>query len=84
MEDKLQEVEKILKMIRPALDPHHGNIKLVDVKENVVYLQFEGGCSDCPVVDMSIKNVIDASIKGNLRWVKKVEILYPKINISSQ
>jgi len=82
MEDKLPEVERILQMIRPALDTHHGNLKLVDVKDNVVYLQFEGGCSDCPVVDMSVKNVIDTSIKGNLRWVKKVEILYPKININ--
>jgi Fe-S cluster biogenesis protein NfuA len=82
MEDKLQEVERILQMIRPALDTHHGNLKLVDVKDNIVYLQFEGGCSDCPVVDVSVKNVIDTSIKGNLRWIKKVEILYPKININ--
>lgn len=82
MENKLEEVEKVLQMIRPALASHHGDLKLVDVKDNVVYVQFEGGCSDCPVVDISIKNVIDTSIKGNLRWVKKVEILYPKINIT--
>ncbi len=84
MDEKVKEVEKVLQMIRPAFAGHHGNLKLVDVKDNVVYLQFEGGCSDCPVVDMSIKNVIDTSIKGNLRWVKKVEILYPKINIQGQ
>lgn len=82
MDKKLEEVEKVLAMIRPALASHHGNLKLVDVKDNVVYIQFEGGCSDCPVVDMSVKSVIDTAIKGNLRWVKKVEILYPKITIS--
>ncbi len=82
MDSKLEEVEKVLTMIRPALSGHHGNLKLVDVKDNVVYIQFEGGCSDCPVVDMSVKSVIDTAIKGNLRWVKKVEILYPKISIS--
>lgn len=77
-----EEVENVLKKIRPALEEHHGDLKLIEIRGNTVYLQFEGGCSDCPVVDMSLKNLIEITIRGNLPWVHKVEILYPKITLS--
>lgn len=80
-EREFKEVEKILEKIRPALKEHHGDLKVVDVREGEVYLQFEGGCTDCPIADASVKNVVDMAIKGNLSWVKKVEILQPKYQI---
>jgi len=81
-EREFNEVEKVLEKIRPALKDHQGGLKIVNIEDGVVYLQFEGGCSDCPVVDVSLKNVVDIALKGNLRWVKKVEILPSKIELS--
>ncbi|HIQ49342.1 MAG TPA: NifU family protein, partial [Aquifex aeolicus] len=48
---------------------------------DIVYLSFEGGCSSCPVVDISLKNLVDTVIKGNIKWVKKVEISQQKYNL---
>ena len=79
---KVEEIERVLEKIRPALKGHQGELKLVDVKDDVVYLVFEGGCSDCPVVDISLKSVVDAVIKGNVKWVKRVEITQRKYSIS--
>ena len=79
--EKLKEVELVLEKIRPALKEHQGNLKVVDIKEGEVYLQFEGGCTDCPIVDVSVKEVVDIALKGNLDWVKKVEISVPKHNL---
>ncbi|HHJ64382.1 MAG TPA: NifU family protein [Aquifex aeolicus] len=79
---ELQEVEKVLEKIRPALKDHQGSLKVVNVEDGIVYLQFLGGCSDCPVVDVSLKNVVDIALRGNLRWVKKVEILPGKLELS--
>ncbi len=81
-EKELAEVEKVLEKIRPALKNHQGGLRLVKIEDGIVYLQFEGGCSDCPVVDVSLKSVVDITIKGNLGWVKKVEILPSKIELS--
>ena len=53
----------------------------MDIKEGEVYLQFEGGCTDCPIVDVSVKEVVGIALKGNLDWVKKVEISVPKHNL---
>lgn len=80
-EKEYKQVEDILKKIRPALKDHHGDLKVVDIKEGNVYLQFEGGCTECPIVDASVKDVVDMAIRGNLRWVKKVEILQPRLHI---
>ncbi|MFN3870613.1 MAG: NifU family protein [Aquificaceae bacterium] len=80
-ERELKEVEAILEKIRPALKEHHGNLRIVDIKEGEVYLQFEGGCGECPIADASVKKVVDMAIKGNLSWVKKVEILQPRYKI---
>ncbi|WP_457600990.1 NifU family protein [Hydrogenivirga sp.] len=79
---EFDEVEKVLEKIRPALKDHQGSLKIVNIEDGVVYLQFVGGCSDCPVVDVSLKNVVDIALKGNLNWVKKVEILPSKIELS--
>ncbi len=79
---EFDEVEKVLERIRPALKDHQGSLKIVNIEDGVVYLQFVGGCSDCPVVDVSLKNVVDIALKGNLNWVKKVEILPSKIELS--
>ncbi|RUM32926.1 MAG: NifU family protein [Aquifex sp.] len=78
---KIAEVEKVLEKIRPALKEHQGELKLVDIKDDVVYLSFEGGCSSCPIVDISLKNLVDTVIKGNIKWVKKVEITQQKYNL---
>ncbi|WP_164930651.1 NifU family protein [Aquifex aeolicus] len=78
---KVEEIEKVLEKIRPALKEHQGELKLVDIKEDTVYLSFEGGCSSCPVVDISLKNLVDTVIKGNVKWVKKVEITQQKFDI---
>ena len=79
--ERLKEVEMVLDRIRPALREHHGDLRVVDIKEDAVFLQFEGGCTDCPIVDESLKEVVDLAIKGNLNWVKKVEISVPKQSI---
>lgn len=82
MEEKeLREVEAVLEKIRPALKEHHGNLRVVDIREGEVYLEFEGGCTQCPIVDVSVKSVVDMAIRGNLPWVKRVEILQPKYNL---
>ncbi|MCS6997977.1 MAG: NifU family protein [Aquificaceae bacterium] len=80
-EREFREVEEILERIRPALKEHQGDLKVVDIREGEVYLQFEGGCTDCPIADVSVKNVVDMAIKGNLSWVKKVEILQPRYHL---
>ncbi len=79
------EVEEILNKIRPALALDQGNIRLIKVEGNQVYLELMGACSTCPVPEITMNDVIIATLKHLLPWVKTVYIgqhkfeIHPKI-----
>lgn len=56
-------VEIALNEIRPFLVADGGNIKLVSIEVNIVYVMFEGTCSDCSINHMTLKNGVEATIK---------------------
>ncbi len=75
------EVEEVLNKIRPALAVDQGNIKLVKVNGNEVYLELLGACSTCPVPDITMNDVIIATLKHLLPWIKTVYIGQNKFEI---
>ncbi len=74
MSEKEKEVEVILEKIRPALTADDGDIKLVKVENDEVYLELLGMCIHCPVSDMTMKDLIIYTIRESLPWVKTVRI----------
>ncbi|RUM59949.1 MAG: NifU family protein [Persephonella sp.] len=75
------EVEAVLEKIRPALALDQGNIKLIKVDGNIVYLELLGSCSTCPVPEITMNDVIIATLKHLLPWVKTVYIGQHKFDI---
>ncbi len=73
-ENREKEVEEILNKIRPALTADEGDIELVKVEGNEVYLKLLGTCVYCPVSDMTMKDLIIYTIQHSLPWVKTVNI----------
>ena len=66
LEDKdvKEKVQKILdEMINPAIASHGGFVDLLDVKENLVYLRLGGGCQGCGMVNVTLKQGIEATLK---------------------
>ena len=49
--------------INPAVAQHGGNVELVDVKGNVVYLRLGGGCQGCGMADVTLKQGIEHAIR---------------------
>ncbi|EEP60326.1 NifU family protein [Sulfurihydrogenibium yellowstonense] len=68
--DKEQEVREILDKVRPALLADAGNIELVKVENDEVFLKLYGTCQTCPVADMTMKDLVIYTIKESLPWVK--------------
>ncbi|MCX7738382.1 MAG: NifU family protein [Hydrogenothermaceae bacterium] len=79
---KEQEVEEILERIRPALMKDTGNIELVKVENEDVYLKLYGTCQQCPVADITMKELVIYTIQESLPWVKSVCIGEEKYNIA--
>jgi len=80
--DKEQEVREILDKVRPALLEDAGNIELVKVENDEVFLKLYGTCQTCPVADMTMKDLVVYTIKESLPWVKAVNIGEEKYQIT--
>lgn len=75
LNNNLSEKEKIIEIIdhlRPFLINDGGNIEFVKYEDNIVYIKMMGACSNCYMLDSTLKNGIEAAIKSEVSSVKEV------------
>lgn len=58
--------------LNPAVAAHGGNISLVGIKEKKVYLTFGGGCHGCGLVDVTLKQGVEARIRELIPEIEEV------------
>jgi len=60
----LEEVQEILDdMVRPALQADGGDITLLKIENNDIYVKLVGSCSSCPSSVMTMKMGVEALLK---------------------
>lgn len=70
----LLKIEDALNQLRPYLEADNGNVRLLEVTEDmVVKLQFLGACSGCNMSMMTLKAGIEQTILRMVPEVKSVE-----------
>lgn len=71
-----EEIEgKILALIdklRPFLISDGGNLEFVKYEDNIVYVKLLGACSECPMMDVTLKDGIEQLIISEIPEVKEV------------
>ena len=66
-------VEEILnKNVRPRLAMDGGDIEVVDVKENKVYVKLTGACGGCPGAAMTLYYLVRQTLQDELPEVEDV------------
>ena len=50
--------------INPAVAAHGGVVRLIDVRDNRVFLQLGGGCQGCGMADVTLKQGIETAIRA--------------------
>ncbi len=69
----VEEVKKVLDMIRPALQNDGGDVELVDVSaDGIVKVRLVGACGHCPMSTMTLKMGIEKTLKEKVPGVKEV------------
>lgn len=62
--------------VAPNLANHGGNVSVIEITEdNIVILQFGGGCNGCSMVDFTLKEGIEKQMLENFPEVKGVKDL---------
>ena len=74
--DLLERIDKALDGIRPYLETDGGNVKIVEVTDDMtVRLELLGACGSCPMSTMTLKAGVEEAIKKAVPEIKHVEAL---------
>ena len=68
-------VDESLVKIRQGLKNDGGDIELVEIKDDVVYVKLKGACGSCPMATITLKNFVEANLKKEIPEIKAVEAI---------
>lgn len=70
------EIEKkilsVIEKIRPFLISDGGNIEFIKFDNGIAYVKMMGHCSDCPMLDVTLKDSIEIAITNEVPEVVEV------------
>ena len=64
--------ELIDERINPGVGAHGGHVELLDVQDNTVFVRLGGGCQGCGMVDVTLRQGIEALIREELPEIQQV------------
>ena len=65
-------IKEIIDSIRPFLMNDGGDIEYLKYEDNIVYVHLTGACANCSIIDMTLKDGIESTIKEEVPEVKAV------------
>ena len=67
-----KKIINIIDTLRPFLINDGGNIEFIKYENNIVYIKMMGACSNCYMLDTTLKDGIEAAIKDEVPEVKEI------------
>lgn len=72
MKNTEEKIIEIIDKIRPFLISDGGNIEFVKFEDGIVYIKMLGHCSECPLIDTTLKDSIEVAIINEVPEVVEV------------
>lgn len=70
-----EKVEEVINELRPFLMNDGGNIELVKIEDDIVYVAFQGACVGCPMGQITLKEGIEKTILEKVPEIKEVRLV---------
>jgi len=58
--------------VRPALAAHGGNVEIIDLDNNKLFVRLSGGCQGCSSSKATLKDGIQTLVKQNFPMITEV------------
>lgn len=72
MQENEAKIIEIIEHLRPFLMNDGGNVEFVKYEDDIVYIKMMGACANCHMLDLTLKEGIEAAIKSEVPSVKEV------------
>lgn len=67
------QLEKLFdQQIRPALAQHGGNVEIVDIDNNTLFIKFIGGCQGCSSSKLTLTGGVETLVKKNFPEITEI------------
>ena len=67
-----KKIIEIIEKLRPYLMNDGGDIEFVKYEDNIVYVRLSGACAECHMIDITLKDGIEAAIQEEVPEVEEV------------
>lgn len=68
-----RKIETLLdEQIRPALAAHGGNVEVIDIDNNKLFIKLQGGCQGCSSSSATLSDGIARLVKQNFPEIEEV------------
>ena len=68
-------VSRVIDMVRPYMQSHGGDVELVEVNGDTVYVKLHGACNGCSMSAVTLRNGVEEALKENVPEIKQVEVV---------
>ena len=65
-------IKAIIDELRPYLMNDGGNIEFIKYEDGIVYIRMMGACANCQMLDLTLKEGIEAAIMSEVESVRGV------------
>lgn len=72
MKESEKQIIEVIDTLRPFLINDGGDIEFIKYENNIVYIKMIGACAECSMLDFTLKDAIETSIKEEVPEVKEV------------
>ena len=72
MSETEKKIMSVLDQLRPFLISEGGNIEFIKYQDQIVYIQMTGACSNCEMLDYTLKDGIEFAPKEEIPEIKEV------------
>jgi Fe-S cluster biogenesis protein NfuA/nitrite reductase/ring-hydroxylating ferredoxin subunit len=73
--DARTRVAAVIENLRPYTQSHGGDVTLVDVRDNTVYVKLSGACNGCSMSSVTLRNGVEAALKEQVPEITAIEVV---------
>lgn len=72
MDTQEEKIKELIEQIQPFLIADGGNVEFIKYEDNIVYIRILGACQNCGMLDITLNDLIGATIMEEIPEVKEV------------
>ncbi|MFQ3660875.1 MAG: NifU family protein [Chloroflexaceae bacterium] len=73
--DLATRVTQVLEMVRPYMQSHGGDVELVEVRDETVFVRLHGACNGCSMSAITLREGVEEALLSQIPELRRVEVL---------